>query len=189
MTSGGKLSFVRPMCGLRAYRFWAVGPLLVALEGVPAVLASPFSPVEQTVASAPAGEPPPLEFRGLVVMGGKTQYNFLVRAKNLNAWVTSDRRVDGIQVKSYDKNNDSVVVDFEGRSFTLTMEKSKIASAPSVMPATASVAAANAAAPVPPPPVVLNPSPADEQKRLEAIAAEVRRRRALRQQGGPPGTQ
>jgi hypothetical protein len=30
--------------------------------------------------------------------------------------------------------------------------------------------------------VVLNPTPADEQRRLEAVAAEVRRRRALREQ-------
>jgi hypothetical protein len=30
--------------------------------------------------------------------------------------------------------------------------------------------------------VVANPTPADEQRRLEAVAAEVRRRRALREQ-------
>lgn len=39
--------------------------------------------------------------------------------------------------------------------------------------------------------VVTNPTPADEARRLEAVAAEVRRRRALRQaaaqnQGQPP---
>jgi hypothetical protein len=42
--------------------------------------------------------------------------------------------------------------------------------------------------------VVVNPTPADEQKRLEAVAAEVARRRALREQAtqqigpGQPGT-
>jgi len=59
---------------------------------------------------------------------------------------------------------------------------------------------ADAAAPAAPPPsvapagpaitvtpavtqtVMVNPSPADEQRRLEAVAAEVNRRRALREQ-------
>ena len=37
--------------------------------------------------------------------------------------------------------------------------------------------------------VVLNPTPADEQKRLEAVAAEVQRRRALREQATQQGGQ
>jgi hypothetical protein len=35
--------------------------------------------------------------------------------------------------------------------------------------------------------VVVNPTPADEQKRLEAVASEVARRRQLREQASQPG--
>jgi hypothetical protein len=76
-------------------------------------------------------------------------------------------------VRGYDAAKDAVTVDYNGQSITLTLHTAKIVSAPATLPA------------VPTPiggPVVLNPTPADEQRRLEAIAAEVNRRRQLRQQ-------
>ena len=82
-------------------------------------------------------------------------------------------------VRSADAAGDSVTVDYQGRSLKLAFHTAKIASSGS-----GSQPAAAAA------PVVLNPSPAEEQKRLDAVAQEVRRRRLEREkaaQGPPPG--
>jgi hypothetical protein len=76
-----------------------------------------------------------------------------------------------------------VTIDYQGRPLTLAQHVAKVASAGN----------AQAMANLPPsggPPmpaaitnsVVVNPTPADEQRRLDAVAAEVARRRALREQ-------
>jgi hypothetical protein len=82
-------------------------------------------------------------------------------------------------VRSYDAERDAVTVDFQGRSLNLALKTAKVASAPVIAPQPTPPAGS------PQPvggPVVLNPTPADEQRRLEAIAAEVNRRRMIRQQ-------
>lgn len=138
---------------------------------------SPFLPPE-TQAAEPVAESSALEFRGVLVMGGHEQFNFFEPTKRLSTWVRINEPGAAIAVKSYDSHADTVVVEFGGQSLTLALQKVKISAAPAapaVVPPAANV-------PVPQPAVVLNPTPADEAKRLDAIAAEVRRRRLLRQQ-------
>ena len=84
-------------------------------------------------------------------------------------------------VKSFDATNETVTVQHGGRTLNLAMRASKVASsgqatAPPPMSAPTGMPTAVTQS------VVLNPTPADEQRRLEAVAAEVRRRRALREQ-------
>lgn len=91
------------------------------------------------------------------------------------------------RVTAYDEGRETVTVEVGGRVLSLALEKAKIGSAPlpANVPMVAGATAGAAAVAAPSPgvaPVVLNPTPADEAKRLETIAAEVRRRRALRQQ-------
>jgi hypothetical protein len=98
-------------------------------------------------------------------------------------------------VKSHDETRDSVTVDHQGRTLTLALRTAKVASAPVNMPQPAPTGPTPTAPQPIGGPVVLNPSPADEQRRLEAIAAEVNRRRMIRQQAlqasrqGGPGNQ
>lgn len=144
---------------------------------------SPFLPPETPAGPPPATEPTSLEFRGVLVMEGRQQFNFFEPAKRLSTWVRLNEPGAAVIVKSYDARADTVVVEFGGQSLTLALQKVKISAAP------VPVAVAPAPnAPATPPPVVLNPTPADEAKRLDAIAAEVRRRRLLRQQAGTEQT-
>jgi len=138
---------------------------------------SPFLPPESQ-AAGPVVESSSVEFRGVLVMGGHQQFNFFEPSKRLSTWVRINEPGAAIAVKSYDSHADTVVVEFGGQSLTLALQKVKISAAP----AAPAVAPTTANVPVPQPAVVLNPTPADEAKRLDAIAAEVRRRRLLRQQ-------
>ncbi|MBP8257130.1 MAG: hypothetical protein KAX37_07365 [Opitutaceae bacterium] len=140
---------------------------------------SPFLPPDTQAATPAASEHSSLEFRGVLVMEGRQQFNFFEPAKRLSTWVRLNEPGAAVVVKSYDARADTVAVEFSGQSLTLALQKPKISSAP--VPAAVAPAPS---APVMPLPVVLNPTPADEAKRLDAIAAEVRRRRLLRQQAG-----
>lgn len=173
-----------------------VAGLLVGVIGGGSVLGavpsasqvSPFLPPDTpaVVAGATGAQGAPIEFRGVLVIGGRQRFNFLDPARKQSAWVGLGEPGMPYRVTAYDEARESVTVEVEGRVLVLTLEKTKIASSPP--PANLPVAGAvPAVAGAPAPgvaPVVLNPTPADEAKRLEAIAAEVRRRRALRQQGG-----
>jgi hypothetical protein len=67
------------------------------------------------------------------------------------------------------------MVEYQGRTLRLVLKAAKVASAGPVM----GVVAGNPSAVTQS--VVLNPTPADEQRRLDAVAAEVRRRRQERE--------
>jgi hypothetical protein len=117
------------------------------------------------------------------------------------AWVRLNERnaeLD-VMVKQHDESQKpaTLVVEHQGKTLTLAEKESKIVSsgaAPQMMPQPQPAVAQPPAPPVPAAvtqAVVLNPTPADEQRRLEAVAAEVARRRALREQatqqvGGQP---
>jgi hypothetical protein len=80
-------------------------------------------------------------------------------------------------VKSADAENDTVTVDYQGRPLKLTLRVAKVASSGTASAATGGAPAPSAVASS----VVVNPTPADEQKRLDAVAQEVRRRRLERE--------
>lgn len=143
---------------------------------------SPFLPPEAGP-NAPVAENKAIEFRGLIVMGGQQKFNFFEPGKRISTWVGLNERGSSVTVKSYDAREDTVVVDFGGQALTLPLQKAKVSAAPA--PGHPAMPIPAAAAPVEPPAVVLNPTPADEAKRLDAVAAEVRRRRLLRQQASP----
>lgn len=142
---------------------------------------SPFMPASSS-GSVAVTEGAAIELRG--VMETKQGLSFCIfdPAKKVSTWTTVNQKGYDFVVKSYDSAHETVSVEYGGRTLTLAMRAVKVASS------------GQAAAPMPLPspgpgmpsavtqPVVLNPTPADEQARLEAVATEVRRRRAMREQ-------
>jgi hypothetical protein len=154
---------------------------------------SPFMP-PQSAASAGPTAGAPLEFRGVIGSASGTLYRIYDPGKKVGVWVPLNERHSefDVLVKQYDESQQTLVVEHQGKTLKLAERKAKV------------VSSGSAAAAVPPPviapvpsnvspavtqAVVLNPTPADEQRRLDAVAAEVARRRAMREQATQQITQ
>lgn len=156
---------------------------------------SPFLPPQAANAPGPAANAP-LQFAGYMKTSEGVQYRIYDPAKKVSFWVKLNERNADFEVlaKQHDDTQQTLTIEYQGKTLTLEERKSKV------------VSSGSAAMPVPPPvaapvqtnvppavtqAVVLNPTPADEQRRLDAVAAEVARRRALREQAtqGTPGNQ
>lgn len=153
---------------------------------------SPFLPAQGGTTKA-ATEGAPLEYRGFIETAQGLQYRIYDPVKKAGAWIRINQRHPDFDVtaKQYDTDQKTLTIEHGGKTLTLAERKPKI------------VSSGNAAQALPPPPpaapptvapavtqsVVLNPTPADEQRRLEAVAAEVARRRALREQASQQITQ
>lgn len=141
---------------------------------------SPFLPPASATESAPTPDAT-LELRGIMASGDSYMFSVYDSAHKISSWSRLNETGHGFVVRSHDLAHDTVTVDYQGRTLTLALRTAKVASAPVNVPQPT-----QNAGPQPPQqiggPVVLNPTPADEQRRLEAIAAEVNRRRMIRQQ-------
>lgn len=152
-------------------------------------LRSPFMPPAapaQAEAAAPV-EDATLQFCGLFGDGDQKRFCVYNVSKNRSHWLMlGEEGPDEIVVQSYDPDQNAVVVRQGSRTVNLALQSAKIA--PGARTAVASTGPVSAT------PsqairdtVKVNPTPADERARLEAVAAEVRRRRALRQQAANQG--
>jgi hypothetical protein len=150
----------------------------VSLDGL--VAESPFMPKQDSTNAAPvATENASVEFRGLISTKDGVLFGLYDRTRNVGAWVGEKDKGSDFTVRSYDAAADMVTVDYQGQKYTLPLSTSRIAAAaPSAVPVVARPAGG------PPQQAVAKPADAT---RLESVAAEVRRRRALRQAGGQPG--
>ncbi len=173
-------------CALMSFRYLALAGLarLAAVESAAQPSPSPFLPHSVAVANAPTAGAP-LEFRGLMETSEGMRFRLYDPARKVGVWVKLNERDPTLDVvaKQFVSEGESLVVEHQGRTLTLAQRVSKVVSSGS--------AAQNMA---PPPPqmsnvpqavtqaVVVNPTPADEARRLEAVASEVARRRALREQ-------
>lgn len=166
---------------------------------------SPFLPPSSVaVAAAPVGGP--LEYGGFVTTAEGKLFRILGDKGGRKVGVylrlgEKDANL-GLTLRGYNAANQSVSVEYQGQTLTLEERKSKIVSsgsptamvapAPSLPTAPVPVPTATpAVAPAVTQSVVVNPTAADEQRRLESVAAEVARRRAMReqaQQQSQPGT-
>jgi len=134
-------------------------------------------------AGAAVTEGAPIELRGVMETHAGMSFCIFDPARKVSAWVKLNEKDHDFVVKTYDANNETVTVDHGGRALTLALRAVKVASsgqasAPASLPSPGMPMVPNALTQS----VVANPTPADEQRRLEAVAAEVRRRRALREQ-------
>jgi hypothetical protein len=142
---------------------------------------SPFLPPSGPAETAPTADAT-LELRGIMASGNGYMFSIYDSTNKMSAWSRLDERGHPFVVRSHDESRDSVTVDYQGRTLTLALRTAKVASAPVNQPQPVQPATAPGSPQPIGGPVVLNPSPADEQRRLEAIAAEVNRRRMIRQQ-------
>lgn len=161
-----------------ALTFGAVDPLCAQLASK-----SPFLPPQAAAAAGPTAGAP-IEYRAYMSTSEGMLFRIYDPAKKAGTWVKLNERNSDLDVlvKQSDDSHATITVEHGGKTLTLAARESKVVSAGSApaMPAPP-VAAANVPAAVTQA-VVLNPTPADEQRRLEAVAAEVARRRALREQ-------
>jgi hypothetical protein len=145
---------------------------------------SPFVATQAAGAAAPTAGAP-LEYRGMMETTEGMKVRLVDPSRhNLGVWLLANQRDPSLEavVKQIDVEHDTVTVDYQGRTMTLAQHVAKVASAGT---AQNFPAMPNPASNVPPAitnSVVVNPTPADEQRRLEAVAAEVARRRQLREQ-------
>jgi hypothetical protein len=170
-------------------RFAVLGVVLcnALARGAEGLGRSPFLPPQASGPAAPT-QGAPLEYVGYLTTSEGVRYRIYNPATKAAAWVKlNERNPDmDIVVKQHNDDAKTLTIEHGGRTITLAERKAKVVSggAPTMPapPAPAPVAAPANVAPAVTQSVVLNPTPADEQRRLEAVAAEVARRRALREQ-------
>jgi hypothetical protein len=137
---------------------------------------SPFLPVNSPAAAgAAAAAGSTFELRGIMSTAGGTRYCIYDPVKKTSSWVGLNEAGGSFMVKSADGAHDTVTLDAGGQRMTLALHEAKVVSlgfGSAVAAAPPSGATGN---------VVLRPTPEDEQRRLQAIAEEVRRRRELRE--------
>ena len=151
--------------------FAAASSVLAATDLQPLLDNSPFGKapvVEEPVVAA--GEAP-LEFRSLVVEDDRRYFSVFDPASQRGHWIAEGEEGGDIVFVGYDTEAQQLVVRRGGRSLELPLKRADIVAG--VMP--------TAAAPNAPPPRQVRPAGQADARRLEAVAAEVRRRRALRQ--------
>lgn len=161
----------------------------------PAPSSSPFM-AQGTNASAAAAptENAPLELRGIVSTKQGYIFGLYDPSKRQSMWVRQNDPGADFTVRSHDVANDTVNVEYQGRTMTLALKAAKVESLGPV-PNPAQVVMQRPGGQNPqqqpgqPPMPAMNPSAAQEAARLEGVAAEVRRRRMLRQQASQPGAQ
>ena len=171
----------------RCHCCWLVaaclGFLPAARAGAQLSDSSPFAPTNTPGSPGASAENEPLELRGIMATPDGLRFCIYDSAKKSSRWVGLNESSDGARyvVKSADPDRETVSVQSDGRIMTLALRKPKVASA----------GPAGAWSGGLPPTVVLNPTPEDNQRRLQAVADEVRRRRLAReradQQAGQPG--
>ena len=145
---------------------------------------SPFMPKAASGAAAPTANAP-LEFVGYYEDSVGRLFRVRDTASKKGVWLRLNERSDepNLIVKQHDEKPNTLTVEHQGRVLTLAAREAKIASSgplmpagisPPPMPSTVPASVTNS--------VMLNPTPADEKGRLDSVAAEVARRRALRVQ-------
>jgi len=156
---------------------------------------SPFQPEgAPTTPVVVQSEGAPLELRGIVSTKSGYLYGIFDPTKRQSAWVHLNDTGNDFTVRSHDVNSETVTVEYQGRTMTLGLKAAKVESM-GPLPSPAQVNIQRGPNPMPnqpmPPqqPPAINPSAADEARRLEGVAAEVRRRRMLRQAAAQNGGQ
>jgi len=145
---------------------------------------SPFLALQAQATNAAAANSA-LEFSGYMDgPGGERLFRIKDPARKASEWVKLNEKNQALDVtvKQYDESRNALVVEHQGKTLTLAERESKILSAGSVPQPVIAMPVSNPMPSAVTQAVVVNPTPMDEQRRLEAIAAEVARRRGLREQ-------
>ena len=143
----------------------------------PAQLAesSPFLPPGAAGNPAAAAGGGSLELRGIMSTGDGVLYCIYEPEKKSSSWVALNEGGHNFVLKSADASRDTVTLESAGAMFTIALREAKVAtlSGPALNMPNRSVGPQY---PIP------GMNPADAARRLNAVAAEVRRRRQLREE-------
>ena len=155
---------------------------LAVVESAAQPSSSPFLPHSVAVANAPTAGTP-IEFRGFMDSSEGMRFRLFDPARKAGVWVKLNEREPTLDVvaKQFAPEGETLVIEHQGRTLTLAQRVSKVVSSGSAMQNMAPPQMPNVPQAVTQA-VVVNPTPADEARRLEAVASEVARRRALREQ-------
>ena len=159
--------------------------LVAGTAGAQPASSSPFLPPSAANVAAPTAGAP-IEFRGIMETGEGMRFRLYDPVRKSGAWVKLNERDTtlAVVVKQFNATPDSetLVVEHQGRTLTLAQRVSKVVSSGSAVQNMAPPPVMTNVPPAVTQSVVVNPTPADEARRLEAVASEVARRRALREQ-------
>lgn len=159
------------------------------------------SPFNQPAGNAANVASEALELRGVVIEDGRASLNIYDTATKKAAWVTVDEPGHAFLVRSFDAANDTATIEVNRRTVSLPLKRAtvQLAAAAPVAPPPAPVgvnlaagtAVAGQPAGAPAANAAVNAAgAAPDQARLQAIADEIRRRRAMRAQNqGQPQPQ
>ncbi len=139
---------------------------------------SPFGSAKSTQASDAGNQP--VEFRGVSEENGQVLFSIFDTATKRSRWVTLNDTSGDVVVKSYDAEAHTVALEQNGRTLSLTLKSGpKIAQQNIPPPMPPGLPGANGTqGQIMPNGAARGP----EAQRLQQIAEEIRRRRALRQQ-------
>lgn len=170
------------------FRWMAAAALAGVAIGARADLikVSPFLPPQN--APSAVNQNSEVKYMGWVETADGTLYRLYDPAKKAGVFLKvgdKDTNLD-VTVKQHDNDRDTLTVEHGGQTLTLADNDTKVSSSgalPQMIPGPVMTSGpVQNFSPAVTNTVVLNPTPADEQRRLEAVAAEVARRRALREQ-------
>ncbi|HWA29304.1 MAG TPA: hypothetical protein VG734_26875 [Lacunisphaera sp.] len=146
-------------------------------------------------ASAPGSQPgsdgSTLEFRGVFSDGGQTYFSLYETASRKSQWVGLKENGLPYFVESYDPEKFSIQVKYRNQPLALTIKQAQIVvqAMPVAAPLPTNINAVPGA-----PAAAVAPASMDEAARMQQVAEEIRRRRALRsppnlpQNQAPPAT-
>ncbi|MFZ5497225.1 MAG: hypothetical protein ACOZE5_18035 [Verrucomicrobiota bacterium] len=143
---------------------------------------SPFGNAPSPNAGSAAGADSPLEFRGVFFDAGETFFSLYDVATKHALWVGLKEPGNPFVVQAYDEAKGAIVVEYQGRTLTVSLKQAKVVTLPPSVVAPAVPVAPGAPGNGAPQPVVSAGTPPNEAARLAQIAEEIRRRRAIRAQ-------
>jgi hypothetical protein len=162
---------------------------LVARAETSPVQTSPFLPADASSSPAVSAEGP-IEFHGYLATPGGERFSIYNTARKTATWVGLNEKGGQFVVRSHrvvGGNTDQITVEYQGSTLTLALKSPKIAAAP--IPAAPIFGQPLGMIPTGNAPVVQGNAPnLPAGASLDEWAAEVQRRRALRQQSAPPGS-
>ena len=143
---------------------------------------NPFAPPAAPTAPAEApAQNAELQFCGFFGTGAGARFCIFNLSTGRSKWQALGQESDDFTIEAFDAELKTVRVSQAGRVLNLKLQAASIAAAAPRTAPTGPVPTAAASQQALVESVRVNPTPADERRRLEAVAAEVRRRRALRQ--------
>ena len=137
---------------------------------------APFLPAGGAGAAGAQADVNARELRGIMSTPRGMRYCIYDPARRESSWVAVSEPGTGFTVQSADPEHERVTVLQNGRRLTISLREGRVA--PGGIPTYPGMVSRQDGSL----PAVLRPTPEDEQRRLQAIAIEVRQRRLLREQ-------